>query len=128
VPLQSVIFPNLVPSQRTEAASVMNLVRSVGSSIGVSVALTMLTRTAAGARSVLVEHVTPYHEALRHADVSRYWDLGTVAGLAQIDRQVDLQAAMIGYAAEFRLLAYFALAALPLLILIPKPRPMVTTV
>src|SRR5689334_16020790 len=128
VPLQSVIFPNLAPSQRTEAASVMNLMRSVGSSIGVSLALTMLTRTAAGARSVLVESVTPYHEALRRADVARYWDIGSVTGLAQIDRQVDLQAAMIGYAAEFRLLAYFAIAALPLLVLIRKPRPAATPV
>jgi DHA2 family multidrug resistance protein len=106
----------------------MNLMRSVGSSIGVSLALTMLTRTAAGARSVLVESVTPYHEALRHADVARYWDIGSVAGLAQLDRQVDLQAAMIGYAAEFRLLAYFAIAALPLLVLIRKPRPAATPV
>ena len=123
VPLQSVVFPNLHPAQRNEAASVLNLVRSVGSSIGVSFALTMLTRTAAGARSVLVEHVTPYREALRTADVLRYWDLGSLTGLAQIDRQVELQAAMVGYATDFRLLALFALAALPLLILIPRPRP-----
>jgi MFS transporter, DHA2 family, multidrug resistance protein len=118
VPLQSVVFPNLAPSQRTEAAAVMNLMRSVGSSIGVSLALTMLTRTAAGARSALVEHVTPYHEVFRSADVARHWDIGSVAGLTQLQRQIELQASMIGYAADFRILALLALAALPLLILI----------
>lgn len=122
VPLQSVAFPSLAPAQRTEAAAVLNLVRSVGSSIGVSVALTLLTRTAIGARSMLVEHVTPYHEVFRHADVARTWDLGSVAGLAQIQRQIELQASMIGYAADFRLLAFCALAALPLLLLIRRPQ------
>jgi DHA2 family multidrug resistance protein len=123
VPLQSVVFPHLAASQRTEAASVLNLVRSVGSSIGVSIALTMLTRSAAGARSALVEHVTPYHGIFRQAEVARTWDITTVKGLAQIEREIELQSAMIGYAAEFRLLAVFALIALPLLILLPRPRP-----
>jgi DHA2 family multidrug resistance protein len=123
VPLQAVVFPHLAQSQRTEAASVLNLVRSVGSSIGVSIALTMLTRSAAGARSALVEHVTPYHGIFRQADAARTWDITTVTGLAHIEREIELQAAMIGYAAEFRLLAVFALIALPLLILLPRPRP-----
>ena len=105
VPLQAVVFPYLATSQRTEAASVLNLVRSVGSSIGVSIALTMLTRSAAGARSALVEHVTPYHGIFRQADVALTWDITTLKGLAQIEREIELQAAMIGYAAEFRLLA-----------------------
>jgi DHA2 family multidrug resistance protein len=118
VPLQAVIFPNLAQAQRTEAAAVMNLVRSVGSSIGVSLALTFLTRSAAGARSALVEHVTPYREIFRSADVARSWDIGSLQGLAQLERQVELQAAMIGYAADFRLLAFCALAALPLLFFI----------
>ena len=52
VPLQAVVFSQLAPGQRTEAASVLNLVRSVGSSIGVSVALTMLTRSATTALTV----------------------------------------------------------------------------
>ena len=76
-----------------------------------------------GARSVLVEHVTPYHGIFRQADVARAWDITTMSGLAQIEREVELQSAMIGYAAEFRLLAVFALIALPLLILLPRPRP-----
>lgn len=55
--------------------------------------------------------------------MARTWDITTVTGLAHIEREIELQAAMIGYAAEFRLLAVFALIALPLLILLPRPRP-----
>lgn len=122
VPLQAVVFSELEPARRTEAASVLNLVRSVASSIGVSVALTMLTRSAATARAGLVEHVTPYNEALRFADVSRYWDLESFAGLARLQQQVELQAAMIGYAADFRWLGAAALLALPLLLFLPRRR------
>ena len=122
VPLQSVGFAWLQPAQRTEAAAVLNLVRSVGSSIGVSVALTMYTRSSTTARSQMVEHLTPVGSAFRHADVTRGWDLSTLEGLAQAQRQVELQAMMIGYNNDFLMLACGALLALPLLLLIPSPR------
>jgi MFS transporter, DHA2 family, multidrug resistance protein len=121
VPMQSIIFPPLAPAQRTEAAAVLNLVRSVGSSIGVSVALTLLTRASTTARAQLVEHVTSYNKAFSYADVARSWDMNSLSGLAQIQRQVELQASMIGYNADFRLLAAAALLALPLLFLLRRP-------
>ena len=121
VPLQAVVFSQLAPGQRTEAASVLNLVRSVGSSIGVSVALTMLTRSATTAHAQMVEHLTPGSAAFRNAELVRGWDLSTLGGLAQAQRQVDLQAMMIGYSNDFLMLACGALLALPLILLIPKP-------
>ena len=121
VPLQAVVFSQLAPGQRTEAASVLNLVRSVGSSIGVSVALTMLTRGATTAHAQMVEHLTPGSAAFRNAELVRGWDLSTLGGLAQAQRQVDLQAMMIGYSNDFLMLACGALLALPLILLIPKP-------
>ena len=121
VPLQALVFPTLPVAQRTEAAAVLNLVRSIGSSIGVSLALTMLTRSTAVARAGLAEHISPYNPILRYADVARSWDLQSLGGLAQAQRQVELQAAMLAYNADFRLLALGALVALPLLLFIPKP-------
>ena len=123
VPLQALIFPSLPPAQRTEAAAVLNLVRSVGSSIGVSLALTLLTRSTTQARAAMVEHVTPYNSIMRQADVARSWDLNSVAGLAQAQKQVEMQASMIGYNADFLWLALAALLAFPLLLLISKPKP-----
>jgi len=120
VPLQSIFFASLAPAQRTAAASVLNLVRSLASAIGVSFALTMLTRSATTARAQMVEHLTPVGPAFRHADTARGWDIGTLEGLAQAQRQVDLQAMMIGYSNDFLMLACGALLALPLLLFIPK--------
>jgi MFS transporter, DHA2 family, multidrug resistance protein len=122
VPLQAVVFGELAPAQRTEAASVLNLVRSLGSSIGVSIALTMLTRSSTTARSQMVEHLTPYSAAFSQADVLRNWDLNSLAGLAQAQQQVELQAAMIAYSNDFLMLACGALLALPLLLFIPKAK------
>jgi DHA2 family multidrug resistance protein len=122
VPLQALVFPALAVEKRTEAASVLNLVRSIGSSIGVSLALTMFTRSSAVARAGLVEHISPYNPVLRYADVARSWDLRSLDGLAQIQRQVELQAAMLAYNADFRLLTLGALIALPLLLLIKKQK------
>jgi DHA2 family multidrug resistance protein len=121
VPLQSIFFAALPPVKRTEAASVLNLMRSLASAIGVSVALTMLTRSATTARAQMVEHVTPGSSAFRLGE-SRGWDLTTLEGLAQAQRQVDLQALMIGYSNDFLMIACGALLALPLLLFIPKPK------
>jgi MFS transporter, DHA2 family, multidrug resistance protein len=122
VPIQALAFPSLDPGQRTEAAAVFNLVRSVGSSIGVSIALTIFTRTATMSRARLVEHVTPYNELLRYESVARSVDLGSATGLARLEREIMSQADLFGYTTDFRLLAIAALAGLPLLLLIGRRR------
>jgi DHA2 family multidrug resistance protein len=120
VPLQSIFFAALSPAQRTEAASVLNLVRSLMSAIGVSIALTMLTRSSATSRSGLVEHVVPAGPGFRQGNAAG-WDLSTLEGLAQAQRQIDLQALGVAYSNDFLLIAMGALLALPLLLFIPKP-------
>ena len=45
-PLGVMTFTTLPPRHRTEAASIWNLVRSIGSSIGIATALAILVRTA----------------------------------------------------------------------------------
>jgi len=122
VPIQALAFPSLDPGQRTEAAAVFNLVRSIGSSIGVSIALTIFTRTTTMSRARLVEHVTPYDELLRYEAVARSVDIGSVAGLSRIEREITAQAELFGYMTDFRLLAFAAIAGLPLLLLIGRRR------
>lgn len=117
VPIQAIAFPSLDPGQRTEAAAVFNLVRSIGSSIGVSIALTIFTRTATMSRARLVEHINPYNELLRYESVARGVDIGSTAGLAEIERVIVAQAELFAYTNDFLLLALAAVAGLPLLLL-----------
>lgn len=122
VPIQAIAFPSLDPGQRTEAASVFNLVRSIGSSIGVSIALAIFTRTAATSHARLVEHVTPYNELLRYESVARSVDISSAPGLAEMEREIVAQAQLFAYITDFHLLAVAAVAGLPLLLLIGAQR------
>jgi DHA2 family multidrug resistance protein len=126
VPIQIIAFPSLAPQQRTEATSVFNAWRSVCSSVGVSVALTIFVTAGSEARSHLVEYVSPYHDALRATQVNRHLDASSTHGLAVLERQIDQQSAMFGYDAVFRFLTFATVSALPLLLLIgrkAKPQP-----
>jgi DHA2 family multidrug resistance protein len=115
-----IAFAALGAQHRTEAAAVFNLVRSVWSSVGVSVMVTLFIRESSMGRARLVEHITPYSQGLRFVDPASGLDLGTERGLALIEHQVELQAAMLGYGAVFLLLAVVACAALPLLLVMGR--------
>lgn len=122
VPIQVIAFPSLPPGQRTEAAAVFNLVRSVASSIGVSITLTLLVMNSAVSRAGLVEHVSPYSQALRLRGGLDAFDAGTGQPLALIEREIERQATMIGYNADFVFLSVAAVVALPLLLFVGRPR------
>ena len=120
VPVQVIAFSALAAYHRTEAAAVFNLVRSVWSSVGVSVMLTLFVRESTSSRAVLVEHITPYSEALRLAGPAGGIDPNSEHGLAVIEHQIELQAAMLGYNSVFLFLTVAALAGLPLLLLVGR--------
>jgi DHA2 family multidrug resistance protein len=127
VPIQVTAFSVLASHHRTEAAAVFNLVRSVWSSLGVSVMVTLFVRESSMGRALLVEHITPYSQALRFIGPDAGVDLSTEHGLAVIEHQIELQAAMLGYDAVFLLLAIVACAALPLLLVIGRQRKLERT-
>jgi len=120
VPIQVIAFPALAPEQRTEATAVFNLWRSVCSSVGVSIALTLFVTSSTTSRSRLVEFISPYRQALDLASVSGSIDAATRHGLAVLEHQIELQAAMMGYTAIFLFLAFAALVPLPLLLLVAR--------
>jgi DHA2 family multidrug resistance protein len=123
VPIQIIAFPSLAPNLRTEATSVFNLVRSVFSSVGISLMLTLFVVTGTESRARLVEYISPYSAALRSAHDIGAFDAGTVHGLALIEVEIERQAALAGYNTVFLFLAVAALCALPLVLFIGRPRP-----
>jgi DHA2 family multidrug resistance protein len=89
--------------------------------VGVSVTLTMLVVTSTATRSRLSEYISPYSAALRSAQQSGAFDSTTTHGLAILEREVERQASLAGYNADFLFLGVAALSALPLLLLIGRP-------
>ncbi len=122
VPTQVLAFSTLAPHQRTEATGVFNLVRSVGASVGISLAFGYFVHTSAVHHAQMVEQVTPYHAALQSEAVAKHWNLNTPEGHAKLEREINRQAAMFGYTADFALLAIGAALGLPLLLLMGSGR------
>jgi len=125
IPLTTVAFTTLDPRLRTEASSLFNLVRNLGSSIGVSVVATVLASNAQTLHESLGSYITPYNNALPAAGIYPAI-LGTQVGaqtLAQLNGLISSQALMISYLDDFKLMFIITLCAAPLLIFL-RYKPM----
>jgi DHA2 family multidrug resistance protein len=117
VPLASAAFATLRPALRNEGAAFFSLSRNLGSSIGISIVETLLTRNTQIAHSQLAEHVSPFNGVMR--SLMPIGGLGA-RGLAAINGQVTQQAAMIAYLDNFKLMLCLCLAAIPMVVFMRK--------
>jgi DHA2 family multidrug resistance protein len=117
VPLNTVAFATLPGALRTEGAALWTLIRNIGSSVGISIVIAELTNMVTTYHSQLVEHITPFNDAMRLPDAASIagQSLGT---LARLDGLVTQQAAIVAYSNDFLLMTFVSLSAFPLLALI----------
>ena len=115
VPLAAITFATLSPQFRNEGTALFSLVRNVGSSIGISVVETLLTRNTQTMHSRLAEQITPYNDVL-HSQAPAA--LTTTHGLAMLNHSVTDQAAMIAYNNDFKLMMVLTLCVIPLVLLL----------
>ena len=101
VPLTVVAFDTLAPSDRAEASSVFHLLRNIGSSFFISLSIAEIVRATGANYSRMTEMISPYNTTLSLPWVTGAWDFGTVAGLAKVAKEINRQAAMIGYLNAF---------------------------
>jgi len=123
VPLSTITFATLPVQYRTEGTALFSLLRNIGSSIGISLVIFMLTRNTQVMHSALVQHVTPFNPALRDPAVSHIWDMATVAGRAALNAEVTRQATIVAYSNDFRLMMIIALASVPFIFLLRRAQP-----
>ncbi len=112
LPLTLITFETLPVALRTDGSAIFHLLRNIGSSIGISLAVTFLVRSTQHNRAELAEHASPFNEVLS----LRGFDLSSMGGLLAISREIDRQAAMIAYVNDFHLMTLLAFGALPLII------------
>jgi DHA2 family multidrug resistance protein len=120
VALSAVTFATLSPKFRNEGTALFSLIRNLGSSIGISVVETLLTRNTQMMHSRLAEQITPYADGLQ-AQSPMAWS--TPRGLAMLNESVSGQAAMIAYNNDFELMLVLTLCAIPLVVLFRSGRP-----
>jgi DHA2 family multidrug resistance protein len=120
VPLSALAFASLDPRLRAEAAGIFTLVRNIGSSVGISIMEALLVQNTAIVHADLIRHVRPDNPNLIAAgQLGRF---STPHGLALLNAEVGRQAAMIGYADDFKLMMLVALGSMPLLLLMSPPK------
>jgi DHA2 family multidrug resistance protein len=116
LPVASLAFATLTPALRNEGTSVFSLMRNVGSSIGISIVVTLLTRNTQIVHASLAGHVSYYNPAMHAITVAS----PTARTLTELNATVTQQAAMIAYNDDFHMMLVLSLAAIPLVLLFRK--------
>ena len=121
VPLSAVTLSTLSPERRAEGAGIFSLSRNIGSSIGISVVNSLLTRNTQVNHAAIAQHVTAVNRMFEDPMIARFWNPVTAAGRAALDAVVTRQAQIIAYIDDYKLLMIATLAVIPLLIVFKKP-------
>ena len=123
VPLTTVTFATLPPQYRADATGLYNLSRNIGSSVGISVVAYLLTRNMQINHATIGAHVTATNHAFDNSTVLHVMSPYTAAGRAVLDQSVQMQAAIISYMDDFKLMMILAIATVPLVLLLRPPAP-----
>ena len=121
VPLSAIAFATLPKGLATEAAGVYSLIRSIGSSIGISIVSVAMTRGAQASFGALRGYVDPYRPEVRqYLDPLHLKAQGL--GLALLARETALQAQMLGLLKAFWVMVVGFLVMIPLVMLLRPGR------
>ncbi len=120
VPLSTVAFATIEQKFRADGTSLFTLVRNIGSSIGISVVSVVLTRNVQVNHSVMSEAISAYNPVLR--SVSPAAAAGNPLMVSQFDGLVNVQALMVSYIDDFKMMMIVTLCAIPLAAMLRKPK------
>ena len=122
VPLATVAFTALPVQLRTEGTAFFNLLRNLGSSIGISAVQALLTRNMQIVHAGLAARVTPYNPGANPGLQAAHIDLTSLRGLILLNGEITRQAAMIAYLDDFKLIMVVTMMMAPLLLLFRRAR------
>lgn len=122
VPLSAVAFSTLPASSRAEGAGLFSLLRTLGSSIGISVVATVLTRRTQMAWNQLGGFINPYNPAVTHYLQPLHINNNSPLAIAILARTLARHAQMLSFVDVFALIAASFVIMLPLVFLLQKPK------
>jgi DHA2 family multidrug resistance protein len=129
IPIMSAAYVGLQPDKSSEASSLINVARNLGGSIGISIAGSVLARSAQVHQTYLTAHLIPSSPAYQEALQAATAQLSTMlpAPEAQkrafglIEQGVLQQATLLSYIDVFAGLALIAAALVPIAFLLLRP-------
>jgi DHA2 family multidrug resistance protein len=123
VTMQSLAFATLAPQMRTHAASLLNLSRNIGGSIGISLVTTLLARNMQTAHADMAGTVTEQVLPTISQGIVTQFGLPAASALAMANAEITRQAAFIAYINDFWIMMWLTFAAIPLVLLLRPAKP-----
>ena len=118
--LNVIAFATLSPALRPEGASLLNLVRNLGASIGISIGATSIARNQQTSHAELAEHLTRERMPSLGLDTLGQYGLSDEARLLLLDNEINRQALMIAYVNDFQLLMIACIVTAPLVLVLKR--------
>jgi DHA2 family multidrug resistance protein len=121
LPLNIMAFGTMPEKYRGDGTSFYTLMRSLGSSAGISSVLALVANLSAHSRAQLV---TPYSpdNVLVQQSLPAPLSMSDPTGIALLSSTVDRQAALSGYTQVFHLMVVLTLCMAPMLLLLRSPK------
>jgi DHA2 family multidrug resistance protein len=120
VPMSFAAFRTLAPRYRAEAMGVFHLMRNIGSSFFISLSVAEIVRATGANFSRMAEHVSAFNRSLNLPWVAGSWSVETLPDVARLAREINRQAALIGYLNAFTLYMLASLVAIPLALILGR--------
>ena len=118
VTIQSLAFATLEARMRTAAASLLNLSRNIGGSVGISMVTAQLVKNTQVAHVDIGSHITTQNAPTMLSPLVEQLGLPLQSALAMVDAEVNRQAAFIAYLDDFYIMMWVTFAAIPLVLLL----------
>jgi len=131
IPINTIAYIGMPPGQNNNASAIINMMRNLGGSIGISIVTTMLSRRAQVHQQVLTQHTEPYSQNFQDALNGLQQHMMATAGStvdalkaaeAVMYQTVQQQAQLLAFVDDFRLMAGLFLALVPFLLIMKRPQ------
>jgi DHA2 family multidrug resistance protein len=99
---------------------VFHLMRNIGSSFFISLSVAEIVRATGANFSRMAEHVSAFNRSLNLPWVAGSWSVETLPDVARLAREINRQAALIGYLNAFTLYMLASLVAIPLALILGR--------
>jgi DHA2 family multidrug resistance protein len=121
IPLNTIAYSNLPPGKSNNASAMMNLMRNLGGSIGISLAITLLTRRTQMHQDRLASNATrSFLPFMHYMDSTGGLTRRNITGFYNI---VQTQATMLSYLDVFKIFTIGTLLIVSLVLLLRRVKP-----
>jgi DHA2 family multidrug resistance protein len=122
MPSNMMAFGTLPASLRTDGSAIINLVRNVGSAIGVSTTTAILSNSTQTLHAMYAHYASPFNRALSLNAPSMMLNPQLPFGVAALNFMIERRALTMAYQNVFLFMFYLSLPTLVIILLMKKPR------